>query len=177
MLESTEWEKRESENLPTYPRYGHTGIIYQKKFIVYGGKIKSLTYHLMGELDIYDLVDNTWTTPGFASKNFLPSRRFHIAELIGHQMFVHGGFGEDNEVLGDCNILSLNPYKWVPAQLSELTPAPNLSGHASAFVVPAELKYNARMNIYKYPEMGFGKLFSTKVINFIFICKQINILK
>lgn len=162
-LANLDWEKRDSENIPNYPRYGHTGILYQKKFIVYGGKIKSLTYHLMGELDVYDLTDNTWSSPGFSSKNFLPSRRNHIAELIGHQMFVHGGFSEDNEVLGDCNVLSLNPYKWMPAALSDVTPPPFLSGHASALVVPAELKYNARMNIYKYPEIGFGKIFSNKV--------------
>jgi hypothetical protein len=117
----------------------------------------------MGDLDIYDLIDNTWSTGGFTSKNFLPARRNHIAELIGHQIFVHGGWGEDNEVLGDCHVLSLNPYKWNPATISDITPSPFLTGHASALIVPAELKYNARMNIYKYPEIGFGKIYSNKV--------------
>ena len=162
-----EWDKRDSENLPSYPRYGHTGILYQKKYIVYGGKIKSITYHLMGDLDIYDLNENTWSTPGFSSKNFLAPRRNHIAELIGHQIFIHGGLSEDNEVLGDCHVLSLNPYKWITAAINELTPSPHLTGHASTLVVPSDLKYNARMNIYKYPEVGFGKLYANKVKKFL----------
>jgi hypothetical protein len=168
-LANFEWDKRECDNIPQYPRYGHTGIIYQKKFIVFGGKIKSITYHLMGDLEIYDLNDNTWSTPGFSSKNFIPQRRNHIAELIGHQLFIHGGSGENDEVLGDCHVLSLNPYKWMPAALNEITPAPFLTGHSSALVVPADLRYNPRMNIYKYPEMGFGKLYTNKVMKFYFL--------
>lgn len=165
-----EWEKKECENIPQYPRYGHTGTLYQKKFIVYGGKVKSMTYHLMGDLDIYDLTENTWSSPGFSSKSYLPARRNHIAELIGHQIFFHGGTSEDNEILGDCYCLSLNPYKWLPAAVSDITPSPQLSGHASALVVPAEYRLNSRMNIYKYPEIGFGKIASNKVrIFFVYL--------
>jgi hypothetical protein len=149
--------------MPVYPRYGHSGVIYQKKFIVYGGKVKSITYHLMGELDIYDLNENTWSSPGFTSKAYLPARRNHIAEIVGHHMFVHGGTGEDNEIYGDCYILSLSPYKWLPAAISDVTPSPHLTGHSSCLVVPAEYRLNTRMNIYKYPEIGFGKIASNKV--------------
>jgi hypothetical protein len=128
-----------------------------------------MTYHLMGDLDIYDLNENTWSTPGFSSKVFLPIRRNHIAELIGHQIFVHGGTSEDNDILGDCFLLSLSPYKWTTAIINEITPAPFLTGHASCLVVPSEYRLSTRMNIYKYPEIGFGKLTSNKVKNFIII--------
>jgi len=70
---------------------------------------------------------------------------------------------EDNQILGDCHILSLSPYKWNYATISDLIPTPALAGHACALVVPAEFRYNARMNIYKYPEVGFGKLATNKV--------------
>jgi hypothetical protein len=123
----------------------------------------------MGDLDIYDLNDNTWSSPGFSSKNFVTQRKNHIAELIGHQIIIHGGTSENDEVLGDCMVLSLNPYKWMPAALNEITPAPFLTGHSSALVVPADLRYNPRMNIYKYPEMGFGKLYTNKVLIFFSI--------
>jgi hypothetical protein len=122
-----------------------------------------MTYHLMGDLDIYDLNENTWSSPPFTSKAYLPARRNHIAEVIGHQMFVHGGSGEDGDILGDSYILSLSPYKWLPASISDLTSSPHLTGHASCLVVTAEFRLNARMNIYKYPEIGFGKITSNKV--------------
>jgi len=88
--------------------------------------------------------------------------------LIGHQIIVHGGMTEDNQILGDCHILSLTPYKWVAATISDITPTPALAGHACSLVVPAEFRYNARMNIYKYPDVGFGKLASNKVIEILF---------
>jgi len=160
-----EWERQNCDNCPIYPRYGHTGILYQKKFIVFGGKIKAGNYQYLADLDIFDLNEKTWSQPTFNSKSFLPLRRNHVAELVGHQIIIHGGMSEDNQVLADCHVLSLNPYKWNYATISDLTPTPALSGHASSLVVPAELKYNARMNIYKFPDVGFGKITSNKVFD------------
>jgi len=39
-------------------------------------------------------------------------------------------------------------------------------GHSSCLVLPADYKYNPRLNIYRYPEIGFGRLNINKVINF-----------
>lgn len=158
-----EWERKYCDNSPNYPRYGHTGILYQKKFIIFGGKIKALNSSFFADIDIYDLNENTWTQPSFSSNNFLQLRRNHVAELIGHQLLIHGGFNEDNQVLNDCHILSMSPYKWNTTTISDSTPTPALAGHACCLVVPSDLRYNARMNIYKYPDIGFGKLASNKV--------------
>lgn len=122
-----------------------------------------MTYHLMGDLDIYDINENLWSTPGFSSKAYLPARRNHIAEIVGNQMLVHGGTGEDNDILGDTYLLSLSPYKWTAAVVCDPASSPNLSGHASALVLPVEYRLNARMNVYKFPEIGFGKIGSNKV--------------
>ena len=35
--------------MPAFPRYGHSGIIYQKKFYVFGGKCKSNNYHYLAK--------------------------------------------------------------------------------------------------------------------------------
>jgi len=132
-------------------------------------------YQYLADIDIFDLNEKNWTQPNFNSKSFLPLRKNHIAELVGHQMIIHGGMSEDNQVLGDCHILTLNPFKWNFATISDLTPTPALSGHACALVIPAEIRYNARMNIYKFPEIGFGKLASNKVLYFYVIYFKKNI--
>ena len=81
-------------------------------------------------------------------------------------MIIHGGINEDNKVLSDAHVLSMSPLKWTPLNISEFTPGPYLSGHASAVVLPTDLKYNARTSLYKFPESGFGKLTSNRVIYF-----------
>ena len=112
----------------------------------------------MADLDIYDLIEDAWIQPNFISKNFLSQRTNHIAELIGHHMIIHGGINDDNKVLGDVHLLSLSPFKWSPANLNDQTPSPSLYGHACALVIPSELRFNPRMNIYKFPEISFGKM-------------------
>jgi len=164
ILDTLEWERILCDNSPVNPRYGHTGILYQKKFVVFGGKVKSGNYQYLADIDIFDMIEKTWTQPNFSSKSHLCLRRNHVAELVGHQILVHGGMSEENQVLSDCHVLSLNPYKWNYATISDITPSPALAGHACALVVPSEYKYNARMNLYKYPDIGFGKLSSNKVL-------------
>lgn len=159
-----EWEKKNSDNIPPYPRYGHTGVIYQKRLYVFGGKCKSNNYHYLADLEIFDLTESQWFTPNFNSKTVLELRRNHVAALVGNQMIVHGGFNEENKVLNDAHILSMSPLKWTPLNISEFTPGPYLSGHASAVVLPMDIRYSARTSIYKFPENGFGKLAANRVI-------------
>ena len=158
-----EWDKKVCGNLPAFPRFGHTGIIFQKKFYIFGGKCKSNNYHYLADLEMFDLVDDQWITSNFNSKNQLELRRNHVADLIGQQMIIHGGLNEDNITLSDTFILNLSPLKWSPVAISELTPPPALSSHGSAVVLPADIRYNVRTNIYKFPENGFGKITSTRV--------------
>lgn len=78
-------------------------------------------------------------------------RRNHCAELIGSQILFHGGYDENDEILGDIALLNLEPLKWLEIINDNNTKAPNLAGHSSCLVIPSEIKYNSKLSIYKYP--------------------------
>jgi len=96
------------------------------------------------------VADNQWFTPNFSSKSALDLRKNHVADLIGHQ---------------NAHALSMVPLKWSPLIISEFTPGPALACHASAVVLPTDIKYNQRTSLYKFPENAFGKIASNRVIN------------
>jgi hypothetical protein len=79
-------------------------------------------------------------------------------------MLVHGGQNENNEYLNDTYLLSFSPVKWHVANIHDDTKGPYLAGHASAFVLPSEMKLSHKMNVYKYPDVTLNKN-STKVLN------------
>lgn len=167
-----EWDKKNTDNIPPYPRYGHSGIIHQKRIYIFGGKCKSNNYHYIADLDIFDLTDSQWLTPNFSSKASLELRRNHVADLIGNQMIIHGGFNEENKILSDAHVLSLSPLKWTTLNISEFTPGPALSGHASAVVLPMEIRYNNKTSLYKFPENLFGKIITNRVTDRFFNLKN-----
>lgn len=161
-----EWEKKNSDTPTSNPRYGHTGTIHQKKLYVIGGKCKSTNNHYIADLDVFDLVENQWISPiNFNSKSIMDLRRNHVADLIGNQIIIHGGVNEDNKILNDSFVLSTSPLRWTELNYSEFSSSPALMGHASAVVLPSEIKYNHRTNIYKFPDhnTGSGKIGNTKV--------------
>jgi hypothetical protein len=98
------------------------------------------------------------------TKNTLPLRKYHIAEVVGHHMVVHGGQSETGEFLNDTALLSFSPLKWHHAVVNEDTPGPSLSGHACALVIPSEMKYSYKMNIYKYPDVTLNKAMSKVIV-------------
>lgn len=152
-----EWTKTGNDAMYPNARYGHTTVLYQKKLYVFGGKTKNHNYYFLADLDVYNLENDSWTSPILYTKNTLELRKNHIAEQIGNFMILHGGVSENGEVLGDTNILSFSPLKWQTCSISDETPGPNLQGHACCLVLPHDLKYNPKMNIYKYPDIGIGR--------------------
>ena len=105
-LDKLEWVKLKTPTL-TSNRYGHTGIAYQNKIYFFGGKTKYLNLSYLCGLEIYSMADGTFTTPD-VGKLSPELRRNHIAELLGNQIFVHGGINESNEILNDSYLLSIN---------------------------------------------------------------------
>jgi len=80
-----EWKKLPNDNnISVSSRFGHTGVLYQKKLLIFGGKIKLNNIYFMADLEIYNLEDKHWSTPIVYSKNTLKLRSNHIAELIGN---------------------------------------------------------------------------------------------
>jgi hypothetical protein len=155
-LDNLVWTKQipANENYPQL-RYGHTGVLYGKRYYIFGGRTQH--YILLGDVEVYSLEDKSWSSPMLMTKNTLQLRKYHIAEVIGHHMLVHGGQNENNEYLNDTALLQLSPLKWHHAIINEDTPGPCLSGHACALVIPSEMKCNYKMNIYKYPEVTLSK--------------------
>ena len=151
-------------------RYGHTAVLYQKKLFIFGGKTKNHNYYFLADLDIYNIETDSWTSPILYTKNTLDLRINHIADQIGGHMIVHGGISENGVILSDTCILSFSPLKWQQCTISEEHLGPALEGHSSCLVLPHELKFNPKLNIYKYPDVNIGRQGGSrvKIIYFIF---------
>ena len=155
-LDKLEWVKIKTNQL-TSNRYGHTGIVYQNKIFFFGGKTKYLNISYLCGLEVYSMIDRTFTTP-MVGKLVPEIRKNHIAELLGNQMFIHGGLNDNNEILNDCFLLTLNTYKWNICTLNKYTPAPKLYGHASSVVIPHLILFHHKFSIYSYPQLEPGKV-------------------
>jgi len=79
-------------------------------------------------------------------------------------MFIHGGVSDENEVLGDSFLYSLNSQKWYNCSLEEDSPLPKLCCHTSCLVLPSEQRYSNKLNIYKLTEVRQTRNYK-KVIN------------
>jgi len=156
-----EWNKIIPANSPANQRYGHSGILYQRKLYIFGGRTKLDNFVLYGDLDVFNLDTRMWETPIVFTK---PStkRRNHVAKLVGNHILFHGGINENSEYLNDCCLLSLNPLKWVNINL-ESKEFPSLAYHDACLVLPYDQMYNHKLSIYKLPEQNIGKKTNSKI--------------
>ena len=67
-------------------------------------------------------------------------------------MIVHGGINENGDYLNDTYIMSFSPLKWTQCMISESTSGPYLAGHAACLVLPSEIKFSSKLQIYRFPE-------------------------
>ena len=155
-LEKLEWTKLQTNGLIAN-RYGHTGVVFQNKIYFFGGKTKYLNMSYLCGLDIYSISDYSFNSP-LLGKLAPETRKNHISELLGNQMFIHGGLNESNEILNDCFLLTLNTLKWSICTINKYTPAPRLYGHSSCVVIPHMLLFHHKFTIYSYPNLEPGKM-------------------
>ena len=151
-MDKLEWTKiKQNEYISN--RFGHTAIIYQNKIYFYGGRAKmEKGLHYCG-LEIFNLNDGNYYKP-VLGKIYSPElRRNHVALLIDEQIFIHGGITDNNEILNECQLLNLNPLKWIKAIISSRTTGPRLYGHTACLVVPKQFLLNHKFNIYSYPDI------------------------
>ena len=151
-METLEWTKLPSINY-TNARFGHTSVCYQNKIYFYGGRIKVEKASMLVGLEIYSFSENSFIYSNV--KGGPNKRRNHIAEVIGNLMLIHGGVGEDNEILDDCYLLNLQLLKWVSPSLVPYSPSPRVYGHSSCLVIPHSILNNNKFNIYKYPDLDY----------------------
>ncbi len=79
-------------------------------------------------------------------------------------MFVHGGISEDDQYLDDCHLLSFYPLKWSQCTVNIENQAPLLASHSACLVLPFELAFHPKFNIYKIPEIGINRRVYSRVI-------------
>ena len=149
-LEKMEWIKMKQKQI-TNNRFGHTGTLYNNKIYFYGGKVKTGNGSMSVGFEIFNLIDKNFSILDPIGE--IPiSRRGHIAQLIGNNIFYHGGITDDGEVLNDCFFLNLNSYKCFFCAVSDKFFSPKLYGHTSCLILPKE--YNEKkLDIYFFPEV------------------------
>lgn len=150
-VESLEWKKIIPFNNSSC-RFGHSASFFQNKLFVYGGRVKVNHMTEFIESEIFNLDTKTWSTPLFQDSEKPLRRRNHIDEIVGQQLVIHGGVGEKEEIFNDTYILNFPTMNWSKANINIKHLGPHLYGHSSCLVLPYELKFSPRLNIYKYPE-------------------------
>lgn len=133
-------------------RYGHTGILYHRKLIIFGGRNMITSQHY--DLNIFNIDTLKWSTPNaYTYTKHIKMRRNHIACLVGNQMLIQGGSDEDGNFLNDAYLLNLNPIKWVSCHISN-EKAPTLAFHSCCLVLQEDLRLNTTTTIYKFADLG-----------------------
>jgi hypothetical protein len=161
--DTLEWTRNVATNIyPPNARFGHTGVINEKKFYVFGGKSKNINYSYLADLEVYDIEEKSWNSPIMHTTG-LKVRRNHIALMIANHMLIHGGVTENNDFLNDIFLLGFHPFRWTQCSVSDDIQGPNLAGHACALVIPREILYHPKFYIYRYPEVGIGKVSLSRV--------------
>lgn len=79
-------------------------------------------------------------------------------------MFVHGGISEEDQYLDDSHLLTFYPLKWSHCTMNLELQAPSLAWHSACLVMPYEVAYHPKFNIYKIPEIGIGRRVVSRVI-------------
>ena len=131
-------------------RYGHTAIALDNKLYIFGGKTKYENSSVVNGLIVFSFNDKKFNIPEQGTLKPLP-RHSHVAVLIRTQIFIHGGVGENNQILNDCFILNIKPIKWHKVSIDNSYQSPKLYGHAACLVIPTLLLKHYRFNIYNFP--------------------------
>ena len=149
-VETLKWKKISLTNNNQINRYGHSAVLYQNKLHFFGGFSKLNKSNIKNDFIIFNLLDNTFNTPKIIGKEPVCTKN-HISLLVGSQIFIYGGITEQNEIKNECNILNLNPLKWLIPKIDELTPPPFLFGHSACLVIQSKILNDPSFNVYKIP--------------------------
>jgi N-acetylneuraminic acid mutarotase len=134
-------------------RLGHTAVACEDGILVFGGLTQFSSETKMREC----LNTQKILTPSLrwkylkATGNFVVTRRYHSASMVGNQMLVFGGLSERNKVLGDLAVLDIRKLKWKNLQVLE-GPTP-LAFHSAVTVVPKEYLSSPDFDIFNMPEV------------------------
>ncbi|MCQ2818317.1 MAG: hypothetical protein MJ252_13705, partial [archaeon] len=148
------WSKVQQKNTAPELRLAHTSVICNRKLYIYGGKY--LISKVLGGLEYFDLDNHIWSPPLINNGERVPSRRNHIACIVGNEMFIHGGLDSEGRFLNDAYILFINEMKWMLADFKSDSPPISLAFHKCCLVLPEEIRINPKLSMYRYPEIARG---------------------
>ncbi len=106
----------------------------------------------MGDLEYFNLIDDTWYFPTVYTKSILPLRRNHIAETFSNFMIIQGGLNDEGSFLNDTYIFNYIQLKWLELTIDDSLEFPYAAYHAACFILPKELKNTTKLSIYKLPD-------------------------
>jgi len=127
-LDTWTWSrlKVESASVPC-PRGGHSAAVHDGVMYIHGGWDTTPAYHS----DVWsfrcDLAKGTccWEPVKVQSQFVPPGRVGHRAVIVGREMIVTGGFGDD-KYWNDVNALDLHTSKWRSVAPAEPSPRPGI---------------------------------------------------
>ena len=161
-----EWKKITPVNL-IENRYGHTALLMNNKLFIFGGRTKYLNTSYMNGLDIFSFQEKKIIySPIYGEKP--ENRKSHIAIFVGTQMLIHGGINEFGRVLDDTVLLNMHTLTWSKCSINKLCQHPKLWGHSCCLVIPGQILYNPKFNIYSFPEYETSKKRTIKKKDYLF---------
>jgi len=138
-------------------RYGHAAVEWEHKLVIVGGarmfSKETKRRECLGDVQIYDPEDNSWTELHCEGVHFDP-RRYHSAVTIGKQLLVYGGINGNQVYCNDLLVLNLVPnlkgddvnqkYRWSKVRTCGKEPG-NLANHTCKLILQPDRYKNANL--------------------------------
>uniref|UniRef100_A0A161Y0Z7 Uncharacterized protein n=1 Tax=Daucus carota subsp. sativus TaxID=79200 RepID=A0A161Y0Z7_DAUCS len=103
------WKHAETSGAPPSKRDSHTCSVWRNKLIVLGGL--DLDGFYQSDVHILDTDSLTWEKLN-TSGQLLPPRAGHTAVVLGKNLFVFGGFWDEQNVFDDIHMLDVETGCW-----------------------------------------------------------------
>ena len=132
-------------------RFGHTGIIWNKKLIIFGGKYNN--YKEFCDLEIYDLQLHKWYSSNAYYKRKFELVKNHVACLVGNSMFINGGQTKNEVIVNKSYLLNLKTLKWMELKITNNDEFPSLIFHCCSLIIPKTFLKHPNFTIFKFPEI------------------------
>ena len=154
-LTTLEWNQVKTESA-IENRYGHTALSVNNKLYIFGGKTKYNNTSYMNNLDIFSFTEKKIINSQISGEK-PENRKSHIAVFVGSQMLIHGGINDEGKILEDSYLFNIHTLTWNKCIINKICEQPKLWGHACCLVIPGQILYNPKFNIYRFPEIDTVK--------------------
>jgi hypothetical protein len=158
------WEKINCKGELPMIRSEHTSVLYKNELFIFGGILEDEKFYRTKEdILIFDMIAHKFIEGQCANKNDVKWRKNHIAESVGHHMFMYGGMDEDGNILHDFWLLELIKLRWIKIDPRGIK-FPGMAYHSSALVISQEKKEHATFSIFRQPDIPIFQLKNKKIL-------------